>query len=89
MDGEQVDHYRLRAYRDHSTLQFLQNWRREVVLLRLQRLDFQGPAIGDPSCLFNARSARLRCAVNPNGPCEGCLHYQACPADPVRFQSEG
>jgi hypothetical protein len=32
--------------------------------------------IGDPSCLYNARSPQLRCAVNPAGPCEGCKHYQ-------------
>lgn len=32
--------------------------------------------IGDPSCLYNARSLQLRCAVNPAGPCEGCKHYQ-------------
>ncbi len=32
--------------------------------------------IGDPSCLYNAHSPQLRCAVNPAGPCEGCKHYQ-------------
>ncbi|TAF57063.1 MAG: hypothetical protein EAZ60_08150 [Oscillatoriales cyanobacterium] len=30
------------------------------------------------SCRFNARSEILRCAVNPNGPCEGCHDYQKC-----------
>ncbi len=32
--------------------------------------------IGDISCAFNARSPYIRCAVNPDGPCEGCIHYQ-------------
>ena len=33
--------------------------------------------IGDTSCGYNARSELLRCAVNPNGPCDRCLHYQS------------
>lgn len=32
--------------------------------------------IGDASCLFNARSEILRCAVNPGGPCNGCRLYE-------------
>ncbi|MDX2214569.1 MAG: DUF6464 family protein [Oculatellaceae cyanobacterium bins.114] len=32
--------------------------------------------IGDMTCLYNARSELLRCAVNPDGPCDRCLHYQ-------------
>ena len=32
--------------------------------------------IGDASCLFNAKSEILRCAVNPEGPCEGCRFYE-------------
>ncbi len=32
--------------------------------------------IGDPSCRYNAHSPELRCAVNPCGPCEGCVHYE-------------
>lgn len=32
--------------------------------------------IGDTTCLYNAHSELLRCAVNPSGPCEGCGHYQ-------------
>jgi hypothetical protein len=35
-----------------------------------------GYMIGDLTCQFNARSSYLRCAVNPSGPCESCLHYQ-------------
>jgi hypothetical protein len=32
--------------------------------------------IGDTSCQFNAHSPLLRCAVNPDGPCQACPHYQ-------------
>jgi hypothetical protein len=28
--------------------------------------------IGDATCIYNARSEVLRCAVNPTGPCLGC-----------------
>jgi hypothetical protein len=31
--------------------------------------------IGDPRCVFNARSPLLRCAVLPEGPCERCSHF--------------
>jgi len=32
--------------------------------------------LGDSSCEYNARSELVRCAVNPEGPCQGCVHYQ-------------
>lgn len=41
-------------------------------------LEGVGYLIGDISCRFNARSGYLRCAVNPQGPCQGCRQY-----DPV------
>jgi len=31
--------------------------------------------IGDVTCAYNACSELLRCAVNPEGPCQGCAHY--------------
>ncbi len=39
-------------------------------------LEGVGFLIGDITCQFNARSAHLRCAVNPSGPCEGCRYYE-------------
>ncbi|MDX2231965.1 MAG: DUF6464 family protein [Leptolyngbyaceae cyanobacterium bins.349] len=36
-----------------------------------------GYIVGDLSCQYNARSPHLRCAVNPSGPCQGCLLYEA------------
>ena len=38
-------------------------------------LEGVGYLIGDISCRFNARSGHLRCAVNPQGPCQGCRHH--------------
>ncbi|NES85027.1 MAG: hypothetical protein F6K10_28440 [Moorea sp. SIO2B7] len=39
-------------------------------------LDIYSNFIGDSSCRFNAHSAYIRCAVNPDGPCENCIHYE-------------
>lgn len=33
--------------------------------------------IGDITCTYNARSELMRCAINPNGPCGECTHYEA------------
>lgn len=32
--------------------------------------------LGDSSCRFNARSSLIRCAIQPMGPCAGCLFYE-------------
>ena len=42
--------------------------------------------IGDVTCQFNAHSELLRCAVNPSGPCDRCIHYQ--PQDQSFFMDE-
>lgn len=39
-------------------------------------LEGVGYLTGDITCRFNARSAYIRCAVNPSGPCESCPHYE-------------
>ncbi|MEH2084672.1 MAG: DUF6464 family protein [Nostoc sp.] len=39
-------------------------------------LEGVGYLIGDISCKYNARSGYMRCAVNPEGPCNGCRHYE-------------
>ncbi|MEM7554431.1 MAG: DUF6464 family protein [Cyanobacteria bacterium P01_A01_bin.84] len=43
-------------------------------------LEGVGYLIGDISCKYNARSGYLRCAVNPEGPCDRCRFYEAIPA---------
>ncbi|MBE9041065.1 hypothetical protein IQ235_09765 [Oscillatoriales cyanobacterium LEGE 11467] len=35
--------------------------------------------VGDANCNYNARSELFRCAVNPEGPCQGCRYYQPRP----------
>jgi hypothetical protein len=35
--------------------------------------------IGDASCTYNAGSELIRCAVNPDGPCQGCRFYHSIP----------
>ncbi|PSB27156.1 DUF6464 family protein [Stenomitos frigidus] len=40
-----------------------------------------GYLIGDITCRFNARSAHIRCAINPSGPCKQCLHYESIEFD--------
>lgn len=32
--------------------------------------------IGDATCDYNAHSEIIRCAVNPEGPCESCRFYE-------------
>ncbi|WP_341531259.1 DUF6464 family protein [Nostoc sp. UHCC 0302] len=39
-------------------------------------LEGVGYLIGDISCKFNARSGYIRCAVNPDGPCNGCRYFE-------------
>lgn len=76
MSDAPLDNLTIRTQRKRAYLRFLQQWRREVMLLRQHRMGEMGVLIGDPTCLYNARSSRLRCAVNPSGPCEGCNHYE-------------
>jgi hypothetical protein len=40
-----------------------------------QYIEGVGYIIGDISCEFNARSPYIRCAVNPGGLCQNCIHY--------------
>ncbi len=65
---------RLRAAREAAVSRGLQN-----LPLPPELYDITGGGgemIGDRSCRFNARSTLIRCAVNPQGPCQGCPHYQ-------------
>ena len=46
-----------------------------------QYIEGVGYIIGDLTCKFNARSSEVRCAVNPLGPCKGCLDYESIDID--------
>ena len=41
-----------------------------------QYIEGIGIVIGDLSCTYNARSPYIRCAINPDGLCQDCRHYQ-------------
>jgi len=45
--------------------------------------------IGDASCRFNARSELLRCAVNPEGPCDRCRFYESIAANQPSSSTQG
>jgi hypothetical protein len=44
-----------------------------------------GWIIGDAGCAYNAHSPVIRCAVNPSGPCQGCVSYE--PRSVARLRS--
>ena len=33
--------------------------------------------IGDTNCINNAQSPYIRCAINPEGPCDQCSHFES------------
>jgi hypothetical protein len=37
--------------------------------------------VGDANCRYNARSELIRCAVNPEGPCNACRSYDPSAPD--------
>ncbi|MEM6450046.1 MAG: DUF6464 family protein [Cyanobacteria bacterium P01_D01_bin.105] len=49
-------------------------------------VDGMGMVIGDITCRLNAKSPFLRCAANPQGPCEGCREYEAKEYEPLLFE---
>jgi hypothetical protein len=62
----------------------LKSGRYEMHKIALYVQPFESPAdmnwvdgqwiIGDHTCKFNARSPLLRCAINPGGSCDRCMH---------------
>jgi hypothetical protein len=55
------------SYSYHNSSYSLDDYRRRPVTKYF---------IGDTTCVNNANSPYIRCAVNPDGPCEGCVHYE-------------
>ncbi|MEP0869523.1 DUF6464 family protein [Trichocoleus desertorum AS-A10] len=66
---------RLRAAMVAAERRSLQNLRRASSDQRY--VEGMGLLTGDITCRFNARSAHLRCAVNPLGPCQDCRYYES------------
>ncbi|MEO0835250.1 MAG: DUF6464 family protein [Cyanobacteria bacterium J06642_3] len=64
--------YRVGGYRfDKATLHVQESQRPEETT---QIGDRQ--IVGNANCRFNARSEIMRCAVNPDGPCQGCRFFE-------------
>jgi Family of unknown function (DUF6464) len=71
---ERRHRYRLQSgkYQLHKVTLYVQQ-----SLLSLEKSLLDGHwVIGDATCLYNAHSELLRCAVNPDGPCDRCTYYQ-------------
>ncbi len=69
-------HFRAGRYQLHQIILYVQ---RSHTLTDGQFLEGRW-VLGDITCQYNARSELVRCAVNPNGPCQGCPDYR--PLDP-------
>ncbi|MEC4983507.1 MAG: DUF6464 family protein [Oscillatoria sp. PMC 1068.18] len=60
--------YKIGGYRLHKVSVYVQTAQKQT-----ERSFVAGRwVLGDAKCRFNANSEILRCAVNPEGPCEGC-----------------
>lgn len=71
---ERRHRYQLRAgrYRLHKIALYVQSAPKPA-----ERTQINGRwTIGDARCRFNARSELIRCAVNPDGPCQGCRYFE-------------
>lgn len=69
-------HFRAGRYHLHQIILYVQ---RSTVIGEGHLIEGRW-ILGDITCLYNAHSELLRCAVNPNGPCRGCPDYR--PRDP-------
>lgn len=51
----------------------------DVICYEIQEINYiyRHKSIGDITCSFNARSPKLRCTINPSGPCEACRFYES------------
>ncbi|MBF2064085.1 MAG: hypothetical protein IGS39_06625 [Calothrix sp. C42_A2020_038] len=72
---ERSHRYQLRSgrYRLHKIALYVQSAQRP---LEKSLVDGRW-VIGDATCRYNANSEIMRCAVNPEGPCESCRYYES------------
>jgi hypothetical protein len=71
---ERRHRYQLKAgrYRLHKIALYVQQAQRPV-----EKSLVNGRwVVGEASCRFNAHSELIRCAVNPDGPCDGCRSFE-------------
>ncbi len=77
---ERRHRYQLRSgrYRLHKVSLYVQSAQRP-----LEKSWINGRwVVGEANCRFNARSELIRCAVNPDGPCDTCRYYERLEAEP-------
>lgn len=67
----------LRAAIDAATLNSFRSLNRSHRSPDSHYVEGVGYMMGDLTCRFNARSHYIRCAVNPQGPCQACPHYES------------
>ena len=66
------------CYRLHKIALYVQSARRPT-----EKSFVEGCwVVGDANCHFNAHSELIRCAVNPEGPCNSCHFYEASEPEP-------
>ena len=70
---------------DYATQERLRQFARQSRNPDAHYVDGMGMVIGDITCRLNAKSPFLRCAANPQGPCEGCREYEAKEYEPLSF----
>ena len=63
-----------RSYRER--LHYSDRYGSESYPLRERRRPVTKYYIGDTTCINNANSPYIRCAINPEGPCEDCIHFE-------------
>ena len=69
----------LTAYHNHQDRLYRDSYYDRSHLPRERRRPVTKYFIGDTTCANNARSPYLRCAINPEGPCDECIHYEKKP----------
>lgn len=65
--------YRVGGYRFNKATLHVQESKRPEETTKIGDLN----VIGNANCVFNARSEIMRCAVNPEGPCQGCRYFES------------
>lgn len=78
---ERCHRYQLKAgrYRLHKIAIYVQSAQRPV-----EKSLVEGRwVIGDANCRFNAHSELIRCAVNPEGPCDRCRFFEQSASSPT------
>ena len=67
----------LTAYHNHQDRLYRDSYTyHQSYLSRERRRSVTKYFIGDTTCINNAHSPYIRCAINPEGPCDECIHYE-------------